>query len=60
LTLQILKFSLNQDGSVNISGYARDQSECDRIVKAKGMPNINGVKNRLIVGIREDSPEQAS
>jgi len=55
-----LKFSLNQDGTVNITGYVRDQSDCDRICQLiKAMPGIVGVKNKLIVGDCESDPEQA-
>jgi len=54
-----LKFSLNQDGSVNITGDVRDQSESDRICQViNAMPGINGVKNKLIVRARQDDTEQ--
>lgn len=53
-----LKFSFNQDGSVSVSGHARDQSECDRICQViKGIPNVNGVKNNMIVGVPEPEVE---
>ena len=55
-----LKFSLNRDGSVNITGYVRDRSEGDRICQViNGIPGIGGVRDKLIVGAPEDGPEQA-
>jgi len=55
-----LKFSFNQDGSVGVSGQVQDQSECDRICEAiKGMPNVTGVKNNLVVGVPEPVAEPA-
>lgn len=49
-----LKFAFNQDGSVSVSGHAKDQSECDRICEAiKDIPNVTGVTNNIIVGAPE-------
>lgn len=45
-----LKFTLNEDGFVTVSGRARDQSECDRICQAIAeMPLIAGVISNLII-----------
>ena len=49
-----LKFSFNQDGSISVSGSVREQAECDRICQIiEGMPNVSGVKNKLVVGAPE-------
>jgi len=49
-----LKFSFNQDGTVTVSGHAQDQTECDRICElVKGIPNVSGVVNNIIVGAPE-------
>ena len=46
-----LKFSFNQDGSVTVAGHAPDQAQCDRICEVvKGIPNVNGVTNNIVVG----------
>jgi len=43
-----LKFTLNQDGSVKVSGRVRDMSECDRICRAiESMPLVEGVVNGM-------------
>jgi LysM repeat protein len=53
-----LKFSFNQDGSVDVSGQVQDQSECDRICRViEGMPNVTGVKNDMVVGVPEPVAE---
>jgi LysM repeat protein len=57
-----LKFAFNQDGSISISGHAKDQSECDRICEViKNIPNVSGVTNHIIVGAPEPAavPEPA-
>ena len=49
-----LKFSFNQDGSVSVSGHARDQAECDRTCQViKEIPKVSGVKNNIVVGAPE-------
>jgi len=49
-----LKFSFNQDGSVSISGHARDQAECDRICEViRSIPRVSGVKNKMVIGAPE-------
>lgn len=56
-----LKFSFNQDGSVSVSGHARDQSERDRICEViKAIPHVSGVKNNIIVGAPEPVNEPES
>lgn len=53
-----LKFSFNQDGSVTISGSAKDQAECDRICDVvKEIPNVKGVTNNMVVGAPEPVAE---
>jgi len=53
-----LKFSFNQDGSVTVSGHAQNQSECDRICEVvKGIPNVKGVTNNIVVGAPEPVAE---
>jgi len=55
-----LKFSFNQDGSVGVSGHARDQAECDRICEViKAIPNVSGVKNNIVVGAPEPVTQPA-
>jgi len=45
-----LKFTLDEDGFVTVSGRARNQSECDRICQAIAeMPLIAGIKSNLII-----------
>jgi len=45
-----LKFSLNQDGLVAVSGQAQNQSESDRICEiVEGIPNVSGVLNKIVV-----------
>ena len=46
-----LKFSFNPDGTVAVSGQVASQSECDRICQViKGIPNVSGVQNNMVVG----------
>ena len=53
-----LKFSFNQDGTVTVAGHAQNQSECDRICEVvKGIPNVSGVTNNIIVGAPEPVAE---
>lgn len=53
-----LKFGFNQDGSVTVSGHTRNQAECDRICEVvAGIPNVNGVKNDMVIGAPEPEPE---
>lgn len=55
-----LKFAFNQDGTVTVSGHAQDQSECDRICEVvEGIPNVNGVKNNMVIGAPEPVPQVA-
>jgi LysM repeat protein len=53
-----LKFSLNQDGSIDVSGPVASQSECDQICEAlKKIPNVSGVQNKMVVGAPAPVPE---
>lgn len=45
-----LKFTLDQDGFVTVSGRVRDESERDRILQViSGMPLVEGVKSKMMV-----------
>ena len=45
-----LKFSFNQDGSVTVSGHAKDQSEIDRICQVIGeIPHVSNVVSNMRV-----------
>jgi len=45
-----LKFSLNQDGVVIVSGQAQNQPESDRICEiVEGIPYVSGVLNKIVV-----------
>lgn len=45
-----LKFTLNEDGSVTVSGRARDQSESERICQVlRQMPLEGDIRNHMIV-----------
>jgi hypothetical protein len=53
-----LKFSFNNDGSVDVSGNVQDQSECDRICELiKDIPNVSGVNNNMVVSAPEPAAE---
>jgi len=56
-----LKFAFNQDGTVTITGHAKDQSECDRICQVvEDIPNVKGVVNKIIAGTPEAAPESTA
>jgi hypothetical protein len=45
-----LKFTLNQDGFVTVSGRARDESECKNICRIiEGMALVEGVRNNMVI-----------
>lgn len=45
-----LKFTLNHDGSVTVSGRVRDASECASICRIiEGMTLVEGVRNDMVV-----------
>ena len=55
-----LKFKYNQDGTVEVSGTAASQKECDRICELiKDMPTTKGVQNKMTIGMPEPAPEPA-
>ena len=56
-----LKFAINQDGSIGVSGPVANQGECDQIcAELKKIPHVTGVQNNMVVGIPEPTPVPAS
>jgi hypothetical protein len=45
-----LRFTLNQDGFVTVSGRVRDESECKSICRIiEGMALVEGVRNNMVI-----------
>jgi hypothetical protein len=45
-----LKFTLNEDGSVTVSGRVRDEAERDRICRVLGeMPLVHDIRNHMVI-----------
>lgn len=54
-----LKFTLNEDGFVTVSGRVRDESERERICNViEGMALVEGVRNNMVIEV--SSPEAES
>jgi len=45
-----LKFTLDQDGFVTVSGLVEDESECERICRIiEGMALVEGVRSNMVI-----------
>lgn len=50
-----LKFALNEDGAVTVSGRVRDEAERDRICRVLGeMPLVHDIINHMVIDAGSD------